>query len=113
MSGFPIFFPFFAGFIMLTSTAALAQHPVIDSSQLKTLPAGEKNVALIDSRSCEKHLQAHIPAAISIPADQVQAHVTKHPKDKTTPIIFYCRGLGCTSCQMSAVQAVEWAISIS
>ena len=107
MSRIPIFFLFFSGFILLILTAALAQHPVIDSNQLETFLAGKKNVALIDSWTYEEYLQAHIPGAVSIPADHVQANITKYPKDKTTPIIYYCRGLGCNLSRMSAAQAVE------
>lgn len=98
---------FLFGFILLTSTAAMAQYPVIDASQLKTWMTGKKSVVLIDSRTHEEYLQAHIPGAISIPAEQMKANIAKLPKEKSAPIIFYCRGLGCTLSRTAAGQAVE------
>jgi rhodanese-related sulfurtransferase len=35
-----------------------------------------------------------VAGAISIPADRMKVDRAKLPKDKATPIIFYCRGAG-------------------
>lgn len=95
------------GILFLTSTVAMAQYPVIDSEQLKSHLTGKKKVVLIDSRTPEEYQQAHIPGAIIIPADQMKMEATKLPRDKATPLIFYCRGLGCTLSRMAASSAVE------
>jgi rhodanese-related sulfurtransferase len=100
-------FTFLFGFLFLTSTIAMAQYPVIDSEQLKSHLTRKKKVVLIDSRTPEEYQQAHIPGAIIIPADQMKMEQAKLPKDKATPLIFYCRGLGCSLSRMAAGSAVE------
>jgi rhodanese-related sulfurtransferase len=98
---------FLLGFMLFIATAAMAQYPVIDLNQLKSWLTGNKKVVLVDSRTYEEYLQAHIPGAISIPADKIKMNQAKLPKDKSTPIIFYCRGLGCTLSRMAAGSAVQ------
>jgi rhodanese-related sulfurtransferase len=79
--------------LFLTS-AALAQYLVISSEQVQSLMKGKKNVALIDVRMPEEYQAAHIPGAINIPADRMRSDRSLLPKDRTTQIIFYCRGVG-------------------
>jgi rhodanese-related sulfurtransferase len=92
--------------ILLIGTPALAQFPIIDSAQLRLWITGKSKAVLIDTCSREEYLQAHIPGAISIPADQMNARADSLPKEKNTPIIFYCRGLGCTLSNTAAHDAV-------
>ncbi len=98
---------FLLGFMLFTATVAMAQYPVIDANQLKTWLTGKKKVVLVDSRTHEEYIQAHIPGAINIPAENMKMNEAKLPKDKSTTIIFYCRGLGCTLSRMAAGSAVE------
>ena len=79
--------------LFLTS-AALAQNLIISSEQVQSLMKGKKNVALIDVRMPEEYQAAHIPGAINIPADRMRVDRNLLPKDKTTQIIIYCRGIG-------------------
>jgi len=79
--------------LFLTS-AALAQSRVISSEQLQSLMKGKTSVALIDVRMPEEYQAAHIPGAINIPADRIQADRNLLPKDKTTQLVIYCRGVG-------------------
>lgn len=37
----------------------------------------------------------------------MKMEATKLPRDKATPLIFYCRGLGCSLSRMAASSAVE------
>jgi len=82
------------GFLFITTTSAMAQSPAIDSEQLKTWMHGKQKAVLIDARPAEEYRQAHIPGAINIPADRMKAESSRLPRDKATPIIFYCRGEG-------------------
>jgi rhodanese-related sulfurtransferase len=81
-------------FLFITATSAMAQFPSIDSEQLKTWMHGKQKAVLIDARPAEEYQQAHIPGAINIPADRMKTETSRLPKDKATPIIFYCRGEG-------------------
>jgi rhodanese-related sulfurtransferase len=51
--------------------------------------------------------QAHLPRAVNIPADQMRAEAARLPKDKSTAIVFYCRGSGCTLSPAAARVAGE------
>jgi rhodanese-related sulfurtransferase len=79
--------------LFLTS-AALAQYLVISSEQVQSLMKGKKNVALIDVRMPEEYQTGHIPGAINIPADRMQEDRNLLPKDKSTQLVIYCRGVG-------------------
>jgi len=79
--------------LFLTSVA-LAQYLIISSEQVHSLMIGKKNVALIDVRMPEEYQAGHIPGAINIPADRMRSDRNLLPKDGTTQIIFYCRGVG-------------------
>ena len=80
--------------LVCLASAAIAQHLVINSDQLQALMKGKKKVMLIDVRMPEEYQAAHIPGAINIPADNMQAGRNLLPKDKATQLIMYCRGAG-------------------
>lgn len=85
---------FLVNFVLLFSSVAIAQVPVIDAEQVKSWLDGKRKVALIDTRTPEEYREAHIPGAICVPAEQMQLEAARLPKGKNTPIIFYCRGAG-------------------
>ncbi len=87
-------FTFLFGFLFLTATASFALFSVIDSDQLKSYLHGGQKVVLIDARPADEYRQAHIPGAINVPPERMKAAASRLPKNKTTPIIFYCRGEG-------------------
>jgi len=94
-------------FIALSATTAMAQYPVISADDVSQWMRGKQKVVLIDSRLPEEYQQAHLPGAISIPAERMKLEAKKLPKDKTTPLIFYCRGAGCTLSRTAATAAME------
>jgi len=81
------------GFLFLVSSTAMAQYPVIAAEQVKTWMEGNKKVYLIDARTAEEYLQGHIAGAINIMPDNMKTSSARLPRDKATPIIFYCRGM--------------------
>jgi len=94
------------GLLLFFASTARAQYPVINAEQLQTDLKSNNNMLLIDSRMPEEYEQAHIPAAVSIPAHRMNMETAKLPKDKTTLLVFYCRGLGCTLSKTAASAAV-------
>jgi rhodanese-related sulfurtransferase len=94
-------------FTALFATTALAQFPVISAEDVKTWMRGKQKVVLIDTRLPEEYQQAHLPGAVSIPAERMKLEAKKLPKDKATPLIFYCRGSGCTLSRTAANAAME------
>lgn len=87
-------FMFLLGFLFCITTAAVAQYPIIDAEQLKSRLQGKQKVVLIDARPEEEYQQAHIPGAINIRSDRMKEEAGRLPKNKTTALIFYCRGEG-------------------
>jgi rhodanese-related sulfurtransferase len=55
---------------------------------------GARPAVVVDSRSPQEYEQGHIPGAISIPAERTAAEASRLPRDRATPLIFYCRGPG-------------------
>ena len=49
---------------------------------------------LIDTRTPDEYKDGHIPGALNIQPDRIKPAAAKLPKDKSTAIIFYCRGAG-------------------
>lgn len=94
-------------FIPLLASTAFAQFPVVRADDVNAWMRGKQKVVLIDSRLPEEYQQAHLPGAISIPAERMKLEAKKLPKDKATPLILYCRGAGCTLSRTAATAAME------
>lgn len=75
----------------------------IDKAGLKKLMAEKKNLVIVDARPVSRYDESHIPGAIVMPAAAFDKQVDKLPKDKSTPLVFYCVG-GCSS-PLSGVKA--------
>jgi rhodanese-related sulfurtransferase len=80
--------------ILFSATAVMAQYLIIGADQIAGLMTGEKKASLIDVRSSDEYQAGHIPGAVNIPAERITAEKKRLPKDKTAPLIFYCRGVG-------------------
>lgn len=73
---------------------AEAQFPVVDAEQVQGWLTGRQKVVLVDVRSADEYREGHIPGAILMPAERVFDERSRLPKDKSTTLIFYCRGIG-------------------
>jgi len=94
MSKARVFLLFLFGFMFALSSTVFAQFAVISAEEVKSWMAGKRTVILIDSRPPDEYQAGHIPGAINIPAERIRDEAGRLPKDKTTPLIFYCRGAG-------------------
>jgi rhodanese-related sulfurtransferase len=71
------------------------QVQFVNAEQVKAWVDGrQKKFVLIDARLPEEYGEAHIPRAVNIPAGQMMLQKARLPKDKSAPLIFYCRGVG-------------------
>ena len=61
----------------------------------------EDSIMLLDVRPAEEYAAGHLPGAINIPADELEAHLAELPADRE--IVAYCRGPYCAL----SVEAVE------
>jgi rhodanese-related sulfurtransferase len=89
-----VFLLFLFGFMLISIRPAIAQVPNVSAEEVKTWMEGKRTVVLIDSRLPDEYKAGHIPGAINIPAERMKFEAARLPKDKATPIIFYCRGTG-------------------
>jgi rhodanese-related sulfurtransferase len=85
----------------LTVAAALApalagaQHAVVTADEVQAALRATPKAVVIDARTPLEYDQAHIPGAINLPPERVQADAKRLlPKAKSTPLVFYCRGPG-------------------
>jgi rhodanese-related sulfurtransferase len=72
---------------------------------IKKLIDQKANVVLIDSRPERPFAAGTIPGAINISDSKFAQMVDKLPKDKATPLIFFCGGLVCDLSEKSAKKA--------
>jgi rhodanese-related sulfurtransferase len=84
---------FLACFLLLLSSTAMAQFPLIDVEQVKSMMGGKQKIVIVDTRTFEEYQQAHIPGAINIMPEQIKSSSAILPKNKKTALIFYCRGM--------------------
>ena len=83
-----------AALLLFFASTATAQYPVVSAQDVRTWMTGKKKALLVDVRSPEEYQAGHISGAINIPAERIRGEAGLLPKDKTKPIIFYCRGAG-------------------
>jgi rhodanese-related sulfurtransferase len=91
---------------LLPSTGS-AEPPVIDAQAVRGWMSSKAKAVLVDARLPEEYEQGHIPGAINVPAERMKAEAARLPKDRATPLIFYCRGTGCTLSHAAARAAAE------
>lgn len=84
----------FCSVLFLYASPVFAQYQIINADEAMAWMNGEKKVVVIDARPVGEYRASHIPGAVNIPAETVTAEKSKLPKDKSTSIIFYCRGAG-------------------
>ncbi|MHB8846049.1 MAG: rhodanese-like domain-containing protein [Nitrospirota bacterium] len=89
-----VLYSVFTTCLLLFHSPAQAQFVEIGMDQLQRLMTEGKKATLVDVRSLEEYRTAHIPGAINIPAERIMAERGRLPKDRSAPLIFYCRGVG-------------------
>jgi rhodanese-related sulfurtransferase len=83
-----------AALLALAPALAAAQHVVVTADEVLAAMRAARKPVIVDARTTAEYDQAHIRGAIHLPPERVQAEATRLPKDKATPLVFYCRGPG-------------------
>jgi rhodanese-related sulfurtransferase len=83
-----------AAFLALAPALAAAQHAVVTADEVLAAMRAPRKAVVVDARTAAEYDQAHIRGAIHLPPERVQAEAKRLPKDKSTPLVFYCRGPG-------------------
>lgn len=76
-----------------TETPPLPHSPVpqINRELLLGFLADNSTLTLIDARSPEEFAELHLPGAINVPFDALDANAELLPEDTAKPIVIYCR----------------------
>ncbi len=85
-----LFSMYFAAIASFTA----AQSAVITAEQVQDWLRGSNRVVIVDVRTYEEYREGHIPGAINIPSERIATERALLPRDKSTPLILYCRGIG-------------------
>ncbi|MGD2080808.1 MAG: rhodanese-like domain-containing protein [Nitrospirota bacterium] len=87
--------------VLAAAPAAMAQRapqqemfPEISTAEVKEMVDGGENFFLVDARTAEEYAQGHIPGAVNIPPGKFRFIAGLLPKNKSIPVVFYCRGYG-------------------
>lgn len=80
--------------LFLYVSTAFAQFPVVSAQDVRSWMDGKRKAMVVDVRLSEEYQEGHIPGAVNIPAERMRVEAARLPKEKSTPIIFYCRGAG-------------------
>jgi len=81
--------------LLLPSTVVWAQNynfPNLTADDAAKFIVQSENELVVDARTEEEYRQGHIPNAVNIPPSEFKSIGNHLPKDKSLPIIFYCRG---------------------
>ncbi len=87
-------FLLFSALFPLFISHSYAQFPIVSAEQVKAWMESGRKFVLIDARLPEEYEKGHIPGAINIPAERMAIERARLPKDKSTLLVFYCRGVG-------------------
>jgi rhodanese-related sulfurtransferase len=81
-------------FLSITVSCVAPDIRVIEADELKKVMNSDARPIIIDNRTEYEFKQGRIPGAINISQEKFRILDTLLPKEKDTPIVFYCRGVG-------------------
>jgi rhodanese-related sulfurtransferase len=80
--------------LMVTFSCGPANANNVDVEELKKMMSENTRLLIVDTRTEFEYQLGHIPKAINISQEKFYMLETLLPKEKDTPIVFYCRGVG-------------------
>ncbi len=95
-------------FSMLVSFAHAERFETITTDELLDLRRGDAPFLLINALSPIEYKQEAISGSVNIPSSHMQPGHPLLPLDKSTPLIFYCKGVRCTKSRRAARKAMEF-----
>jgi rhodanese-related sulfurtransferase len=78
----------------LTPALAAAQQPAVTAEEILAAQRKKPVPVIVDTRTAAEYEAVHVRGALHLPPERVAAEAARLPKDKATPIVFYCRGPG-------------------
>jgi phage shock protein E len=109
------------GLIYIAFVAMRGPVGGVDSQPVAVTRADPGVTVLIDARSPGEYAATHIPGAINVPFDAVEANLALLPVDKEKPVAVHCRtghragllkeqldGMGYTDVRVVPNEQIEW-----
>lgn len=79
----------FLAMIVLVAAPAFAAEPQLPPAEALAVIQGENPPQVLDVRTAEEFAQGHVPHAVLIPHDQLEARLAE--LDRERPVLVYCR----------------------
>ena len=80
--------------LMVTFSCGPSYANDVNAEELKKMMSENTRLLVVDTRTEYEYKLGHIPKAINISQEKFYMLETLLPKEKDTPIVFYCRGVG-------------------
>ena len=79
--------------LILSFSYSFAQdYRNLTAEDLKKMMDKKTKMVIVDSRTDQEYREGRLPKAINIPDTKLNMISSFLPKDKTVPVVFYCRG---------------------
>jgi hypothetical protein len=79
--------------VVLSQTSCMPRmFEDLSARTLKNKMDSGTKMVIVDLRTSREYLEGHVPTAINVPPDKLYSLREVLPKDKSTLIVFYCRG---------------------
>jgi rhodanese-related sulfurtransferase len=88
-------------------SAADSMFGAISAAELKNELEAGKQVVVYDVRTENEYQEGHVPRAINILPQNIRSTAQHLPGNKRQPLVFYCRGAGCTLSRIAAMEALK------
>jgi rhodanese-related sulfurtransferase len=80
--------------VLICSCGSKRDLPDLSAEELRKLMDGNSILVVIDTRTKLEYARGRIPKSLFLPEEKFYALELILPKDKDTPLVFYCRGFG-------------------
>ena len=80
--------------LTIAASCGSSQANNINAEELKKMMTENTRLLVVDTRTEYEYKLGHIPKAINISQEKFYMLDTLLPKEKDTPMVFYCRGTG-------------------
>ena len=77
--------------IIIAEEGEQVMYQQITPEQAKTIMDSGEDVLILDTRAQDEYDAGHIPGAVVIPHDQIEARAGELPAEKDKTILVYCR----------------------
>ena len=96
-------------FVTLHYSAKASSHASVAASPYLIERVANNDWLLIDVRSPQEFAQGHIPGAVNIPHENINAYLNELEDHKDKPIIIYCRSGRRAKLAMKVLQKLDFS----